>query len=95
MEIFDGHLDKSTKDTYTASTSQVKNDNTMSALKLKPGCCVTLFDEPNFNGEYKKTCKTLTFEQLKKEFGDQWNDRVSSLKLESGDTSFFNFSLKP
>ena len=83
MDLFVGHLDKSAKDTYTSNTPHVKHDNTMSSLRLQPGCCVTLFDLPNYGGASKRTCSTMNFAQLTGTFGAGWNDKVSSLKPES------------
>ena len=84
VDLFVGDLDTNTKDTYTSNTPQVKHDNTMSALRLQPGCCVTLFDLPNYEGASKTTCNTMNFKQLKEAFGIGWNDKVSSLQLHSG-----------
>merc|ERR1719334_2583432 len=77
VDLFKDHLDVSLKDTYTSDTPHVKHDNTMSALRLHPGCCVTLFDLPNYRGASKRTCSTMSFNQLVKTFGMGWNDKVS------------------
>ena len=61
---------------YTRSSTSVTPDNGMSSLKVSEGCCVIIYEDVNYGGNSKKICKNMHWDQ-------DWNDKVSSLKIES------------
>ena len=52
-------------------------DNDMSSLKVTPGFKVTIYEDDNFNGKSKSYTASESF------VGDEWNDKMSSLKVEA------------
>ena len=52
-------------------------DNDMSSLKVTPGFKVTIYEEDNFKGKSKSYTASENF------VGDDWNDKMSSLKVEA------------
>ena len=59
-----------------ANTPRLRRNDDMSSLKVSSGCCVVLFQDTEYGGKSKKVCNDLS------SFGREWNDRVSSVKLE-------------
>ena len=49
--------------------------NVMSSLKVSNGCCVVVYDQPNFRGGAKKYCRNTPL------VGKDWNNKVSSLRV--------------
>ena len=52
-------------------------DNDMSSLKVTPGFKVTIYEDDNFNGKSKSYTASESF------VGEEWNDKMSSLKVEA------------
>ena len=52
-------------------------DNDMSSLKVTPGFKVTIYEDDNFNGKSKSYTASESF------VGAEWNDKMSSLKVEA------------
>ena len=52
-------------------------DNDMSSLKVTPGFKVTIYEDDNFNGKSKSYIASESF------VGEEWNDKMSSLKVEA------------
>ena len=52
-------------------------DNDMSSLKVTPGFKVTIYEDENFNGKSKSYTASESF------VGEEWNDKMSSLKVEA------------
>ena len=52
-------------------------DNDMSSLKVTPGFKVTIYEDDNFNGKTKSYTASESF------VGEEWNDKMSSLKVEA------------
>lgn len=52
-------------------------DNDMSSLKVTPGFKVTIYEDDNFNGKSKSYTASENF------VGEEWNDKMSSLKVEA------------
>ena len=52
-------------------------DNDMSSLKVTPGFKVTIYEDDNFNGKSKSYTASESF------VGEEWNDKLSSLKVEA------------
>ena len=52
-------------------------DNDMSSLKVTPGFKVTIYEDDNFKGKSKSYTASENF------VGDDWNDKMSSLKVEA------------
>ena len=52
-------------------------DNDMSSLKVTPGFKVTVYEDDNFNGKSKSYTASESF------VGEEWNDKMSSLKVEA------------
>ena len=52
-------------------------DNDMSSLKVTPGFKVTIYEGDNFNGKSKSYTASESF------VGEEWNDKMSSLKVEA------------
>ena len=54
-----------------------QKDNDMSSLKVTPGFKVTIYEDDNFNGKSKSYTASESF------VGEEWNDKMSSLKVEA------------
>jgi hypothetical protein len=52
-------------------------DNDMSSLKVTPGFKVTIYEDDNFNG------KSKSYTASESSVGEEWNDKMSSLKVEA------------
>ena len=52
-------------------------DNDMSSLEVTPGFKVTIYEDDNFNGKSKSYTASESF------VGEEWNDKLSSLKVEA------------
>ena len=52
-------------------------DNDMSSLKVTPGFKVTIYEDDNFNG------KSKSYTASESNVGAEWNDKMSSLKVEA------------
>ena len=65
--------------TYNLSRMGLYNqkDNDMSSLKVTPGFKVTIYEDDNFNGKSKSYTASESF------VGEEWNDKMSSLKVEA------------
>ena len=65
--------------TYSLSRMGLYNltDNDMSSLKVTPGFKVTIYEDDNFNGKSKSYIASESF------VGGEWNDKMSSLKVEA------------
>ena len=65
--------------TYNLSRMGLYNltDNDMSSLKVTPGFKVTIYEGDNFNGKSKSYIASESF------VGEEWNDKMSSLKVEA------------
>ena len=65
--------------TYNLSRMGLYNltDNDMSSLKVTPGFKVTIYEDDNFNGKSKSYIASESF------VGGEWNDKMSSLKVEA------------
>ena len=72
---------------YTRSSTSVTPDNGMSSLKVSDGCCVIIYEDVNYGGNSKKICKSMDWDA-------DWNDKVSSLKIESPTQGRLGTSLK-
>ena len=78
MEVFQHGWHDGIKDTYTQSTPQVRRNDDLSSLKVSSGCCAILYEDAKYKGASKKVCKDMQID----EFGHDWNDKVSSIKIE-------------
>lgn len=67
------------EDQYNLSRMGLYNlkDNDMSSLKVTPGFKVTIYEDDNFNGKSKSYTASESF------VGEEWNDKMSSLKVEA------------
>ena len=65
--------------TYNLSRMGLYNlkDNDMSSLKVTPGFKVTIYEDDNFNG------KSKSYTASESSVGEEWNDKMSSLKVEA------------
>jgi len=44
----------------------------------QPQCCITAYEDINYAGQSKQFCGAVTY------LGNDWNDRISSIKIQSG-----------
>ena len=47
----------------------------MTSLKVSLGCCVIIYEGYNFYGKNKYICENTKY------VGDEWNDKVSSIRI--------------
>ena len=77
MEFYQHGLWDGIKHTYDKRTGELIRNDDMSSLRIKPGCCVTLYKDRWTEGDNKEVCSSVS----KDELGDGWNDKVSSFTL--------------
>ena len=65
---------------YTANQMPGTPPRTISSIRIPPGYKVTVFDGPNFNGDYRVL--TYSIDNFVSEGGGKWNDRISSIIVE-------------
>ena len=78
MDIYQHGDWKGVMDRYTSDARGVKNNDGASSLKLPSGCCVRLFIDGGFGGGSVSYCKSIQM------LTDDWNDKMSSLKIFPG-----------
>jgi len=69
---YDGHEDR-----YNSNIGMVRHNDDASSVKPSPGCCVTVYEHRDYLGKSLRICADSPF------LGRFWNDRVSSLKVDS------------
>jgi hypothetical protein len=65
---------------YNANQLPGTPPRTISSFRIPPGYKVTVFDGPNFNGDFRVL--TYSIDNFVAEGGGRWNDRISSIIVE-------------
>ncbi len=78
--MYQGSVQPLAVGSYTGNQLIGTPPRTLSSIKIPPGYKVTVYDGPNFNGDYRVL--TYSIDNFAAEGNGQWNDRVSSIIVE-------------
>merc|ERR1711939_551258 len=76
VDFYQHHKYLGARHRYTANAPRLVANDQMSSLRLRRGCCVTIYEHVNYAGRSKKICGDTSY------IGNDWNDKVSSEKLQ-------------